>query len=293
LIIVKLIGGLGNQMFQYALGRKLSIHNNTRLKVDVTELLDRSPKDYVFRDFKLNVFDTEVEFATPKDLDKFFLHFDTRYRRLTGRIGRKLTGHQLFFEKGNFFMPEVLQAPGNSYLSGYWQTWKYFDDIDPVLRKDFRIKAPLQDAALQSAAAIRQSDAVSLHVRRGDYVTNKGASEFLGVCSPGYYRNAVEYISKRVRQPHFFIFSDDVQWVKANMHFDHPYTIVAGHPDHVDLQLMSICKHNIIANSSFSWWGAWLNANPGKLVVCPLRWFNDQTIDPAYMIPNGWHKAGD
>lgn len=278
-------------MFQYALGRKLSILNNTRLKADTTELLDRSPKDYVFRDYKLNVFETELEFATRKELDKFFLDADSRYKRLSGRIGRKLTSHQLFFENGNFFMPEVLQAPRNSYLSGYWQTWKYFHDIDPILRKDFRFRTPLENAALDMASAIRQADSVSLHVRRGDYVTNKVANDFLGVCSPGYYRNATEHISNIVRNPHFFIFSDDAQWVKENMHFDHPYTIVAGLPDHVDLQLMSICKHNIIANSSFSWWGAWLNANRGKIVVCPLRWFNDQTVDPAYMIPDGWYKA--
>ena len=285
------MGGLGNQMFQYALGRRLSITHHTDLKVDIQDLMDRSPKDYSFRELKLNEFNIDLKIAGPEDRKKFYLDGRTRPARIKGRLLRSLSGHHIYYEPTNLFAPEILKAGKNAYMAGYWQTEKYFNEIRPALLADFQPKNPVNGTAEAVAVQIKSSESVSIHVRRGDYVHNKAAADFLGACSLKYYENAMEMITRTIKEPRFFIFSDDVAWVKENLHIDYPSHIMENFPDHVDMHLMSLCKHNIIANSSFSWWAAWLNPNQSKMVIYPRKWHKDATVDSSDMIPPGWQNA--
>lgn len=145
----------------------------------------------------------------------------------------------------------------------------------------------------QVAQNILSVNAVSLHVRRGDYVSNLTINQFHGTCSLEYYNQAIAQIAKKVETPHFFVFSDDPEWVKSNLKIDYSITIVDHNnadKNYEDIRLMSLCKHHIIANSSFSWWGAWLCRNPNKIVIAPLKWFNDKSINTTDLIPDGWIK---
>jgi hypothetical protein len=141
------------------------------------------------------------------------------------------------------------------------------------------------------AVRIAGCNAVSLHVRRGDYVSNPDSSRVHGLCGADYHQAAVRRIAEVVPQPHLFVFSDDPQWAAGNLHLDHPATIVTGNDtrrDYEDLHLMSLCKHHIVANSSFSWWGAWLDTNPDKIVIAPERWFAHEQHDTRDLLPPTW-----
>jgi hypothetical protein len=193
-------------------------------------------------------------------------------------------------ERSFSFDPRVLSAPDGTVLNGYWQSEAYFSDIRAQILDDFQFIDPPDSANEDMASCIRESTAVSLHVRRGDYVTNQRH----GTKPIDYYASALGMMSARVCEPHFFVFSDDPSWCKQNLHIDYP-TIYVDHNNadtgYKDLGLMSQCQHHIIANSSFSWWGAWLNRNPDKIVVAPEQWFADPSIDTDDLYPADWIKA--
>lgn len=289
MIIVKLLGGLGNQLFQFALGRHLAIRNKTELKFDITDLLDHRPKgNFTLRHLSMDAFDVSFERATDKDLNKFHLKPQNFFQFHLGKFLRKINKHQIYQEKGSFYDPEILKAGKRSYIDGYWQSEKYFKEIEPIIRNDLQLKKPLPSAALKQLDHISNENAVSLHIRRGDYVTNILAKQLLGTLSLDYYQTSIQWIAQKVRDPYFFIFSDDMDWVKKNLDLNYPFKIIEGNPEYVDLYLMSKCKHNIIANSSFSWWGAWLNANPEKIVICPKNWYADTTYKSPDLKPQAW-----
>ncbi|MHC1697482.1 MAG: alpha-1,2-fucosyltransferase [Geobacteraceae bacterium] len=176
-------------------------------------------------------------------------------------------------------------------MDGYWQSEKYFAAIRALLKNEFTLRVPLDGDDLQLAEKIRTCNAVSLHVRRGDYLTNPQAAKHHGTCDRDYYDQAVSFIKQKIPAARLFIFSDDPQWSEANMSYDLPTTIVSktdGTTEGRDLTLMSSCRHHIIANSSFSWWGAWLGDNPEKLVIAPMHWFNDPARSTGDLIPEGW-----
>jgi len=194
-------------------------------------------------------------------------------------------------EKGFAFDPEVLKSPDDVYLEGYWQSEKYFASTEGLLRREFTIRQSLSGRNQEMAARIAGCNTVSLHVRRGDYVSNPNASRVHGLCGADYYQAAVRRIAEIVPQPHLFVFSDDPEWAARNLHLDHPMTIVTGNDtqrDYEDLHLMSLCKHHIVANSSFSWWGAWLDTNPDKIVIVPARWFAREQHDTRDLFPPAW-----
>jgi hypothetical protein len=173
---------------------------------------------------------------------------------------------------------------------GYWQSEKYFSEFSQQIRRDFSFCKPLSSDNEEFANEINHINAVSLHVRRGDFVNNPTTLATHGLCSLDYYRAAVQYISYRVNQPHFFIFSDDIAWTKENLEIVFPCHYVdhnQGAESHNDMRLMSLCQHHIIANSSFSWWGAWLNPSKEKIVIAPKRWFAKQ-IDTRDLLPPSW-----
>jgi len=268
MVIVRLIGGLGNQLFQYAMARRISIINNEPIKLDIFPF-----QQYKLRNYSLMHFNIVESFATIEEIQAIFA---------AGRVIRESYFH---------FDPQILKAPGNIYLDGYWQTEKYFKDIQATIREEFLIKTPSEQIDLAAAYKIMGCNSISLHIRRADYVTNPDANKVHGCCSMEYYRRAIIKMASVVNDPHFFIFSDDIKWSQANVTIDYPTTFVSQNgPDknYEDLRLMSLCKHHIIANSSFSWWGAWLSTNKNKIVIAPNRWFQVTDIDTKDIIPENW-----
>ena len=290
MIIACIRGGLGNQMFQYAMARSLAVRLDTDLKLDLTHYHDTS-----FRAFELGVFRLRFEEATTREIDLYPVHNIPLLRKLR----RKLTGigrpRHFFPETGLQYHPEVWSLHPDTYLKGYWHHAQYFEGITDIIREEFSFAHPLRERNRHYLDNIETTNSISLHVRRGDYVSNKAVLALNGVCSPEYYREAVRTIAQQVDNPHFFVFSDDPDWVRTNLPIDHPSTIVEGNTGefgYEDLHLMSRCRHQVIANSTFSWWGAWLNPNPDKLVIAPGRWYADPETDRqvAGLLPTTWRR---
>jgi hypothetical protein len=294
MIIVKLMGGLGNQMFQYAVARRLAWRHETRLKLDLS-FLEGDQTGNTQRKPVLSHLCISAERAS---------HWEVANITGSGRNILESTAVKLFQksalaklrpsvcrEKHIHFDPIVLTLPDNSYLDGYWQSEKYFRDIEDIIREEFTVNYPLAGENLELAEIIQVTNSVSVHVRRGDYVASPNVNAFHGVCSADYYQDAVMEIASLIPVPNFFIFSDDAGWVKEHLKLPYPVTVVENNgPDEAyeDLRLMSLCRHHIIANSSLSWWGAWLSLHPGKIVIAPKRWFNDPSINTGDLIPLGW-----
>ena len=189
------------------------------------------------------------------------------------------------------FDPTIMSIGDTVYLDGYWQNEKYFKKIEDVIRKEFVARDVMGDEDKAVAQSITNAKSISVHIRRSDYVTNPKTNAVHGTCGIDYYLHATKLIATKIPNPHFFVFSDDHEWVKNNITFAHPTTYVAHNgadKNYQDLRLMSMCRHNIIANSSFSWWSAWLNTNPKKIVIAPQRWINDPTRDTSDLIPKTW-----
>lgn len=292
MIIVKLQGGLGNQMFQYAIGRRLALSHQVDLKLDLTALLDRTPKaNFTFRDYELDVFQINPQIAEESEV-RLFNSNDP-----VSRIKRLFVSTKLVREKNLRFQPTILNSGGQVYLNGYWQCEKYFDAIRTEILNDFTLKEStlneLHENVIltETKELMLKSNSVSVHFRRGDYVSDEITNSFHGTCSIQFYQDAIKLMAQQVQSPHFFLFSDDPEWVLKNRIIDDfPTTVVTTSNMHLDMYMMSLCKHNIIANSSFSWWGAWLNRNPEKLVIAPQRWFAKDELNPQTqdLIPQNW-----
>jgi hypothetical protein len=179
-------------------------------------------------------------------------------------------------------------------LQGYWQSPKYFASIEPEIRTELKLREPLAGENLAVVNKIDTSLAVSVHVRRGDYVTSVTTNQYHGTCGPEYYLAAEALLRQRLGEPTLFIFSDDPDWAAHNLRFESPTVIVRHNGpkrDYEDLRLMTLCKHHVIANSTFGWWGAWLCANPDKIVVAPRNWFRDASHSTADLIPEDWIRV--
>ena len=289
MIIVRLKGGLGNQMFQYALGRQLAEKNQTDLRLDLSFYDDQS--GITPRQYELAIFKIRAEIAKKEDVVKVI---GPRPPRLVQKILDRL---KIDYNKKNYvredsfgFRSYFLSLPDNVYLDGYFQSEKYFSDIRTEILADFSLLPGEADKIVGLSQKIKTANSVSLHVRRGDYVSRPEANAFHGICSLDYYRAAIKIIKDRISEPHFFIFSDDLDWCRDNFSDLEKVEFVSGFSPAQDLILMSRCRHNIIANSSFSWWGAWLNQNTKNIVIAPQRWFSDQTIDISDRLPAAWLK---
>ena len=288
MVVVKLIGGLGNQFFQYALGRALSLRNNAPLKLDVSGF-----ESYRLRRYGLRHFNVVEEIASADEIERFRRASSNGLARLASKLG--VLPDSLRFttivEAGFRFCPEVLRARGNVYLDGYWQSEKYFKGIEEVIRRELTVKHEPDPVNEQVGRRIVDTDSVCVHVRRGDYATNPEINKIYELCTPDYYHAAVRELTKSVAAPHLFVFSDDPRWARENLEINHPVTFVehnGGGKDYEDLRLMSLCKHFIIANSSFSWWGAWLGGYPLKRVYAPKAWFRTPEHDTRDLIPDAW-----
>lgn len=287
MITVILSGGLGNQMFEYAAGRALSLRHKTSLKTDLY-ILEKKTRATA-RNYELTVFN--IETATSKSmLNKIavkgfgFLKSNSIGRTLLHKIG-------IFRdEKAQNYDLRFADLLNETTLFGYFQNENYFKSISNQLRIDFTFKTPLSAKNDEIRNVIEQNTSVSIHIRRGDY---ENTNTNLSLLEISYYQRAIEYITTRLENPYFFIFSDGIDWVKENLDlsaFNHLFVDWNKNEDsYIDMQLMSLCKHNIIANSSFSWWGAWLNTNPGKLVIAPDKWYKeDNGVYPNGFLPEQW-----
>lgn len=189
------------------------------------------------------------------------------------------------------FDKNVLKCPREVYLCGYWQTEKYFVEIAPILREDLTVKQPLGGSNLGMMEKIKACTAVSLHVRRGDYVADPPTASTHGILPLEYYQAAIGLIRERISAPTFFVFSDEIPWVRENLRVDDAEVVYVDHnstdTDYEDLRLMSHCQHHIIANSSFSWWGAWLSSYENKIVIAPRKWYAID-LDTRDLVPESW-----
>ncbi len=293
MITIKLMGGMGNQMFQYALGRQLALKHQTDLVLDLSFLLDRTPRpDFTFRDYNLDIFNlSPVIFKHNK------MHQDSFVEKNLKKIEAKF--RQIFKksdiwirEESSVFKEAVLNSPNGSKLQGYWQSEKYFKAIEDVLRQDFTFKNKLCPAAAKMAERVGSVESVAVHVRRGDYVAVKTFTDFHGVMTDSYFLPAADLMASKIQNPIFFIFSDDLDWCKQNLILPYPHQFVEHDCDGDKFgdyfALMSFCRHQIISNSSFSWWAAWLNSNPNKVVVAPRRWFKAEHMDDRDLVPESW-----
>lgn len=291
MIVTHIIGGLGNQMFQYAMGRALSLQNRRALKLDISD----------FENYKLHqgfelqrLFNAPISIATPSEIRDVLGWQASRFAKpwvmrptLSG-----LRRNSFVVEPHFNYWPQISTVPSECYLHGYWQTEKYFERSTFEIREDFTFKFPLKGRNSELAEHMTRGNSVSLHVRRGDYVRNSRTNATHGVCSIEYYQSAIEYILERVKHPILYVFSDDIEWVKQNLRTHLPTEYIdhnQGAASHFDMRLMSLCRHHVIANSSFSWWGAWLNPDPNKIVIAPRKWFA-ANIDTGDLLPATWTR---
>lgn len=289
MIVVKVNGGLGNQMFQYAIGRSLTIKKGNGLVLDNGSMTEKK-KNYTTRDFELSIFGLE-KYISKNPYSSFVTSKSNSIQNLINRIKIKLLNINFYYEGSLKFDNAVFSVPNNTYLEGYFQCEKYFLDVRKQLLIDFNFPSGLSKENEILVDLIKNKNAVSIHIRRGDYVNNAHINSVHGVLSKSYYDNAIEFFLKNSSFPYFFIFSDDPEWVKTNFIIDAPSEIIShntGDLSYIDMHLMSLCKHNIIANSSFSWWGAWLNQFPNKIVVAPKNWFNDNKKQQNDIVCDSW-----
>jgi len=296
MIIVSLFGGLGNQMFQYACGKSVASRLGVELKLDVSLVQDRAErKNFTYRDYELGVFKIKEEIATIEEVRQYIpnLWNSKLYLKQLYKLKRFFNGNSFYNEKLKFiYNKDIEQVKDNTYLYGYFQTEIYFKTLRNELLQIFRIQQEIDLINSSLISQMKSENSISIHVRRGDYLNSP--FEILDI--QNYYQKAIEFIQKEINSPVFYIFTNDYLWVEKNFELlNIKKTIVkinSGNQSYLDMILMSNCKHNICANSSFSWWGAWLNTNPSKIVIAPDRWFkNAEYVASSYnLIPSDWQK---
>ena len=289
MVITNLIGGLGNQMFQYAAGRALSLECGVPLRLDVSGFAAYD----LHQGFELGrIFEGVFEIADEADVRSILgWQYSPVIQRVVSHSSMAAFRRKALVIEPHFhYWHGIKDVPDDCCLTGYWQSENYFLRAAKQIREDFSFRPLLGNQNADIAKQITQTNAVSLHVRRGDYINISKNVAVYETCSLDYYRSAIQYVAERMRKLQLFVFSDDINWVKDNLKTDYPCIYVDhnhGSESYNDMHLMSMCRHHIIANSSFSWWGAWLNHNPDKIVVAPTRWFANGT-DTRDLIPQSW-----
>lgn len=292
-IIVKLNGGLGNQMFQYAFARAVSIKTGIPFELDATGYENQNPLN-TKRAYELSCFKTKVILSESSKVKKHKTFYNLLCK-IFSRLGIKLKNSSYYIEHDFTYQQEINDLTINRevYFEGYWQSYKYFESIRTTLLKEFTCNEELDEQNKNILNSIYASNSISLHIRRGDYVSNPKAKAVHGVCELEYYQEAIKYMQEHNQSSKiiWYVFSDDIEWVKSNLSIENAVYINnnKGIAAYKDIVLMSKCKHNVIANSSFSWWGAWLNDNPSKIVVAPTKWFAIAK-DTQDLLPSEWVK---
>ena len=295
MILLRLKGGLGNQLFQYAAAKSLALKHNTEVILDLSLLLDRTPlTDMVFRDYELYAFNLEENFAN-QELIEYYNPLPTSYlKRISNKLKKYIFKPSVYIESTHLYNSKFFNLPNDSCIIGLFQSEKYFQSIADIIKKEFEFKNSFPKIVTELGTYIKSKNAICVHVRRGDYISNPIYSSMLGSQSNEYYRNGVTLISEKTNIDELFIFSDDINWCIQNLKFETKTTFItndlATNNHHAHLHLMSLCKHYVISNSTFAWWGAWLSSNQSKIVVAPKVWFKDGLRDETDIIPNSWIK---
>ena len=298
MIVIRLRGGLGNQLFEYAAGKSLAYHHGVPLKVD--------PYYYRLhpnRSVVLDRFHTDYEIATAQEINQLvgrtrvekFFHKKTHYRYC----------RQAFAQPYYHFYPDFYQLPAHVYLSGYWQSERYFQPYLDTFREQLVPREAPSEANQKLIEEMNTTQSVSLHVRHGDYVAKPSADHFFAPLEETYYRAAITFIRQKISAPRFYVFSDNIEWCRRTF-ADLESAVFVDHnreaQSYWDLWLIAQCRHHVMANSSFSWWGAWLNKHSDKIVVAPQRWFAADYYrgkHPVYperaynlkdQLPDGWFR---
>lgn len=283
MVTVTLGGGLGNQLFQYSLARQLALKNNTSLKLYINNI-EKEPG----RTYKLQHYNIQEQFASEAEVEKLIGTFYEKsfYARAVRKLNTYLPKYNrsYFIEKEYYcYEPAVFQIKKNVLLEGFWQHYKYFENFPTQILDEITLKEKYKLTTSESLNQIDQDvNSVSIHIRRGDYISDENNLNFFGVLPLDYYRQAVNYMTERIWNVNFYIFSDDLNWAKDNLNINAPVyfmDIDNGTKDYLELDAMSRCRHNIIANSSFSWWAAYLNRNTEKIVIAPEKWVADPTMN--------------
>lgn len=296
MIIIHVMGGLGNQLYQYALSEKLKTLGK-EVKLDLYAYKDARGEDREWRPLELERLEgLEYEVCTKKERTLFL----DSSMKLKDRVRRKLTGRKsrVVNEKGDY-MPEILEMDA-VYLYGFWGCERYYSDIIGLLQQKIRFPKSINPANCEAVTEMERTNSVSVHIRRMDYLAVADGKRYMGICTDDYYDGALGYIREHVDNPVFYIFSDDTEY--AREHFGEPNMRIVdwntGDDSMYDMELMSRCKHNICANSTFSIWGARLNRYADKLMLRPLHHDNYETASPEEIHENwkGWiliNSAGE
>ena len=284
MIITNLCGGLGNQMFQYAFGRALATRLNTQLFLDIRNYEISKVRRYGLDHFSISGCVSPAKYLPPARRQRRLAYYWWRY---SGKFPRYVRELGLSYNK----CTELIN--GNAYLHGFWQSGMYFKEYEELIRNEFRLLPKPNHTSEKMLNRITKEASVSLHVRRGDYLNQKERKRY-GTCSLDYYKRALSYIISKIGQtPVVYIFSDDHDWVRKEFRIE-AETVIVSHgkteEPHEDMRLMIACEHNIITNSTFSWWGGWLNSNPQKIVVAPSNWFINNKSQGYDIVPAIWHK---
>lgn len=280
---VRLLGGLGNQMFQYAAGRALAERTGTRLRLDATFIAIEAHRRYALDDLQIKAKVVRRPQRTVQQLEDRAI--DDEY------IARRFKATRVS-EIDSLFRDELADAPANPYLTGYWQSERYFESIFESIRAEFQLRRWGAEAKLAEARIKQAENSVAVHVRRGDYAFLEQTRRLFGLMPQEYYSNASELIRDRVGACQYFVFSDEPDWCRENLVLPGPVEVLSGStsaPE--DIHLIASCDHAIIANSSYSWWGAWLGETDESIIVAPIKWTDELEHDSSDKVPSRWLRV--
>lgn len=289
MITVRLSGGLGNQLFQYACARAIAVRTGGKLAIDLSLLTGTAPGDTP-RHYALEPFCLADDVSITSSIASPISMVGAIDRLLLGS-GLQRPGRIYFREQSFTYDPLIEQIGSSVLLEGCWQSERYFNACSDIIRSDLRLKNSDGSAYKDALEFLSNNQTVALHVRRGDYISSPSANAYHGVCSSEYYCAALENLELRTGNRQILVFSDDPEWCRLNLDTGRPFQLAkefGALSDAEELLLFSSCNHQIIANSSFSWWGAWLNPDPDKVIIAPSRWFCNQAIDTRDLLPAAW-----
>lgn len=288
MVIARIMGGLGNQMFQYAMARRLAYVNDAELKLDIHWYQNNPGRAY-----ELDRFNIIARYAARSECRQY-----SKANRITRKMHRVLARHFPALHPSGYIIEGAFEFNNHAfsskppvYIEGNWQSEKYFADIKDIILREFTLRSEVDPENRRMAESVQDCNSVAVHIRRGDYVEERKNTKVYARCSLDYYRQAIETVAARHQELRLFVFTDDRAWAVNNIRFDLPTTLVRHNdPDRgiMDMWLMSQCRYHIIANSTFSWWGAWLCRQSDKIVIAPSRWFLDRNMTTSDLIPGDW-----
>lgn len=293
MVLVRLMGGMGNQLFQYAAATGLAKKLGTEVKIDLT-LLEERPDNphHVIRDYELHAFNIKESFASKSEIERFNPEPVTLAAKILNRIKRTFSQPQVYIQPNHAFDNSFWNLQNDCCIVGSFQSAKFFKGAEAELRELYQLNISLDEKSNVSLNKIQNTNSVCLHIRRGDYVSNEHYSKMIGAKSNDYYYNALKKIAATQNDIAVFVFSDDIEWCKQNLKFEYPATFMddnnCNNNHHQQFKLMSSCKHFVISNSTFSWWAAWLGSFKNKIVIAPQTWFADGSQQENDIVPEEW-----